>query len=102
MRRRRQISESEKQRRAQQRARALAARLAARPAIPPGEINPSQLYDRVLTGAYLNLSQASLIRMEARGLLTALRPTGSANGKVQYVGANLIAVRDGTVAVTER
>jgi hypothetical protein len=92
--RRRQLSASEQQRRAEQREQSLVAKESGR-TFAPDSISAGLLYDRIQTCHLLNVSKATLHRMEQRGLLTPLRPSGAEGGKVQYPGAELIAVRNG-------
>jgi hypothetical protein len=96
-RRRKLISVSEQQRRAEQREQSLAAKESGR-IFAPDTISAGLLYDRQQTAHLLNVSRASLRRMELRGLLTPLRPSGAEQGKVQYGGGELLAIRIGVDA----
>lgn len=61
----------------------------------PSGIGEQLLYDRDQTRRLLRVSKSSLRRMERRGLLRPIRPTGSPVGKVTYSGANLIELAHG-------
>jgi hypothetical protein len=61
----------------------------------PSEIGGQLLYDRDQARRLLRVSKSSLRRMERRGLLRPIRPTGSPVGKVTYSGANLIELAHG-------
>lgn len=61
----------------------------------PGTIGAQLLYDRGQTGHLLNRSKSTLVRMEKRGLLRPLRPSGSPNGEVHYTGQNLLEIAGG-------
>jgi hypothetical protein len=80
------ISESEKQRRAEQRRLALAAQ-------------ERLLHDRTEARFLLGgVSISTLRRLERKGLLRPLKPTGSAGGKTFYTRENILEVADGTEA----
>jgi hypothetical protein len=79
-------SESEKQRRAEQRRLALAAQ---------GPLLHDRTQARFLLGG---VSISTLRRLERKGLLRPLKPTGSAGGKTFYTRENILEVADGTEA----
>jgi hypothetical protein len=92
--RRRNPSQSERQRRAVQRAQSVAAKIAARSTAT--DVNPVLLYTRQETALILNVSVPTVQRMEKTGRLpNPVRPSGSPTGKACHVGRDIIALRDG-------
>ena len=66
------------------------------PIVPlPGAVGGQLLYDRRQACHLLRVSKSTLRRMEERGLLEPLRPSGSPNGLVCYRGANLLQIAGG-------
>jgi hypothetical protein len=88
--RRKKLTDIEKQRRAEQRARAIP---------PDAPVGAQLLYSREQTRHLLGrISLATIKRMEERGLLHGVRPSGAANGKVYFPGYQILAIRDGVAA----
>jgi hypothetical protein len=83
-RKRQKLSEAEKRRRAEQRQQTIAATI------------PRLLYSRQQTRHALGgVSLATVLRLEARGLLDKVRLAGSENGAVHHGASQVMALAEG-------